>query len=181
MLQKYMGIILGFAAKKPSLIQRIATLSFGSMLFLCIVPWVLLFLVKNLSSLIAIECPRSFEVTVSLVFIICGLGLVLWSTISQWSIGRGTPVPITPTQILIVKGPYRLCRNPIQLGSMLYYLGIGALFDSLFTGLMCSIIAFVFGSLYHKLVEEKELLLRFGEDYRKYREKTPFLIPKIRR
>ena len=41
-----------------------------------------------------------------------------------------------------------------------------------FTGL-------VIGALYHKLVEEKELSERFGQDYEEYIKKTPFLIPKL--
>ncbi len=179
MFQKYLNTLLGFARKKPSLFHRIVALSLGSILFLFIVPWVLLVLGKNLSTNIAIDCPRTLEVIVSIVFIVLGLIVLLWSVVSQWSVGRGTPAPIAPTQILIVAGPFKLCRNPIQLGSMLYYLGVGTFFDSLCTGLICFFITFVFGSLYHKFVEEKELLLRFGDDYRKYREETPFLIPKI--
>jgi protein-S-isoprenylcysteine O-methyltransferase Ste14 len=34
-------------------------------------------------------------------------------------------------------------------------------------------------SFYNKLVEEKELLLRFGKQYEEYKRKTPFLIPKL--
>ena len=37
------------------------------------------------------------------------------------------------------------------------------------------------GSLYHKFIEEKELLVRFGDEYRKYKKKTPFLLPKLRK
>jgi len=37
----------------------------------------------------------------------------------------------------------------------------------------------LFSTTYIKLVEEKELEARFGEEYREYKRKTPFLIPKI--
>jgi protein-S-isoprenylcysteine O-methyltransferase Ste14 len=33
------------------------------------------------------------------------------------------------------------------------------------------------GSAYLKLIEEKELLLRFGQDYEDYKKKTPFFFP----
>jgi protein-S-isoprenylcysteine O-methyltransferase Ste14 len=38
----------------------------------------------------------------------------------------------------------------------------------------------LFSTAYIKL-EEKELEARFGEEYKEYKRKTPFLIPKIRK
>jgi len=32
---------------------------------------------------------------------------------------------------------------------------------------------------YIKLIEEKELIERFGSEYLEYKQKTPFLIPRI--
>jgi protein-S-isoprenylcysteine O-methyltransferase Ste14 len=34
---------------------------------------------------------------------------------------------------------------------------------------------------YIKLVEEKELAARFGEEYRAYREGAPFILPRLTR
>ena len=34
--------------------------------------------------------------------------------------------------------------------------------------------------IYIKLIEEKEMELRFGADYIEYRRQTPFLIPRFR-
>lgn len=39
------------------------------------------------------------------------------------------------------------------------------------------IIPISLGILYHKKVEEKELLERFGREYEEYRRRTSFLIP----
>ncbi len=76
-------------------------------------------------------------------------------------------------------GPYALCRNPLQLGVILYYLGLGTYVGSLKIGLTMFFLGLILGSSYHKFVEEKELQLRFGEEYEEYRKKTPFLIPKL--
>lgn len=65
------------------------------------------------------------------------------------------------------------------MGVVLYYLGVGTLLESFTVGLLCFLLALVGGSLYHKFVEEKELLMRFGEKYKRYKEKTPFLIPRF--
>jgi protein-S-isoprenylcysteine O-methyltransferase Ste14 len=37
----------------------------------------------------------------------------------------------------------------------------------------------IIGSFYHKAVEEKELLARFGKEYEDYKARTPFLVPKF--
>ncbi len=42
------------------------------------------------------------------------------------------------------------------------------------------LLGFIIGSSYHKFIEEKELMLRFGDDYKNYKENTPFLIPKLK-
>ena len=65
------------------------------------------------------------------------------------------------------------------MGVILYYLGISSYLSSLTVGLSAFLIVLIIASCYHKFVEEKELMLRFGDEYKKYREKTPFLIPKL--
>jgi protein-S-isoprenylcysteine O-methyltransferase Ste14 len=89
--------------------------------------------------------------------------------------------PAAPPRKLILRGPYGLSRNPIQLGAMFYYLGLGCLCSGIPAGLFAFGAALLFGSLYHKLVEEKELLARFGADYESYRRQTPFLVPRFRK
>jgi protein-S-isoprenylcysteine O-methyltransferase Ste14 len=110
-----------------------------------------------------------------------GLSWLAWATLTQWKIGRGTPAPMAPTQRLVIQGPYRLSRNPIEFGAVLYYLGFGALFATPGAGLFAAAVALAAGSAYHRFVEEHELLIRFGDDYRRYRERTPFLVPDLMR
>jgi protein-S-isoprenylcysteine O-methyltransferase Ste14 len=83
-------------------------------------------------------------------------------------------------QYLITIGPYKYCRNPIEFGAVLYYLGIGTFIGGIIVGIISIVLGSTAGSIYHKFIEEKELEERFGEEYKKYKEKTPFLIPKIR-
>lgn len=123
-------------------------------------PWLLAFVVKAVTG-----CLSAF--------------FMLWTVITQWKLGHGTPAPIAPTQKLIIAGPYKLCRNPIQLGLCFLYMAAGTHFGDLSTGIFCFIVAMILGSLYHKFVEEKELVLRFGREYEEYRKQTPFIIPKI--
>ena len=93
--------------------------------------------------------------------------------------GRGTPAPIAPTQKLIVDGPYRKRRNPMLLGATIYCLGVGTILESITIGLIMSFLVLTLGTCYGKFIEEKELRIRFGQEYEEYKEKTPFLISKF--
>jgi hypothetical protein len=47
-----------------------------------------------------------------------GFSLGLWSVGAQLDRGRGTPLPMMPTQELLTDGPFRYCRNPMTLGAI---------------------------------------------------------------
>jgi protein-S-isoprenylcysteine O-methyltransferase Ste14 len=81
---------------------------------------------------------------------------------------------------LTVTGPYKYCRNPIEFGAIIYYLGIGIFIGGIFVGITSCILGFIIGSAYHKFIEEKELEERFGEEYIRYKENTPFVFPRIK-
>ena len=55
------------------------------------------------------------------------------------------------------------------------------LYGGIVTGIVCFILGAVVGSLYHKLIEEKELELRFGDEYKEYKKVTPFLFPMLKK
>ena len=107
-----------------------------------------------------------------------GFTYALWSIIAQLTRARGTPLPMLATQKLLITGPFKQCRNPMTLGTILLYSGIGILLESI----SALIVVFLFSTLliiYLKQVEERELEARFGEEYLAYKKETPFLIPKI--
>jgi protein-S-isoprenylcysteine O-methyltransferase Ste14 len=112
------------------------------------------------------------------LFIVAGWLLGVWACYAQFTLGRGTPVPLMATQKLIVQPPYTYCRNPMALGAIVMYSGVAMLFGSLgavvlvLPGAICLL-------TYIKRVEEKEMELRFGEEYQAYRQRTPFLIPHL--
>ena len=115
-----------------------------------------------------------------ILLILTGLLFGLWSNYRQFTLGRGTPVPLMATQELIVEPPYTYCRNPMALGAIVAYLGVGVLFRSpgaLIVVLLLSALLLV----YIKRIEEKEMELRFGQAYLDYKARTPFLIPRFTR
>lgn len=179
MLGRYLHILVKPGQKEHPQYYRILWLLFGAGFFLYLLPWLFILAGRFLGRFIFNAWPFPLEAITAAVCIPACLSMLIWAIHAHWSVGRGTPVPFAPTQQLNTDGPYRFCRNPIQLSLMLYYLGTGALIDGLTSGLLGFGFVLVFFSLYHKLVEEKELYLRFGDAYKEYRDKTPFLIPKI--
>lgn len=179
MIKKYLNLLLKFSQKRTSIQYKILSIIGGAIFFLIIFPGLLYFCGLLLSRYIKIPWPHWLEITIAVLFIPCGLFFLIWATLTQWRLGNGTPAPNAPTQRLVIQGPYKLCRNPIELGAILYYLGFGTFLSSLTIGISCSLLGFIIGSSYHKFVEEKDLELRFGTEYLKYKNETPFLIPRI--
>jgi len=85
-----------------------------------------------------------------------------------------------PTRRLVVEGPYNYCRNPMTLGVIIFYFGIDFLIGSLSSfGLTVLFMALILA--YIKLVEEKELGARFGQEYIEYKRKSSILDSKIKK
>jgi protein-S-isoprenylcysteine O-methyltransferase Ste14 len=91
-------------------------------------------------------------------------------------LASGTPFPMLPTKKLLVVGPFKYCRKPMTLGTIMAYAGIAIWIGSV-TALSAAAILAAILICYLKLIEEKELLLRFGDEYMDYKKKTAFLIP----
>ncbi len=109
-----------------------------------------------------------------------GFSLGLWSVEAQLSRGRGTPLPVMPTQELLTDGPFRYCRNPMTLGAILAYLGMALAARTVAgTVLILSLAASLLA--YLKRLEERELADRFGDAYLAYRRATPFIVPRLPR
>ncbi len=152
----------------------------GGLMFIIFLPLIFSFLSsfsdEKLGMPNLLKEPLNFIVAIGCIGF--GLSLVAWSGFAQITVGRGTPIPVMPTQRLITTGSYSLCRNPMLLGTTIYYLGIGFFMNS--PSFACLTLLFLVGSaIYIKLVEEKKLEAQFGEEYREYRRNTPFLIPRL--
>ena len=81
---------------------------------------------------------------------------------------------------LIISGPFAFVRNPLYVGNILLYIGIGIMSWSLFPYLQMVALLF-FALQYHFIVLEEEKYLRekFGETYSKYVKSVPRFIPRI--
>ncbi|MBI3125705.1 MAG: isoprenylcysteine carboxylmethyltransferase family protein [Ignavibacteriales bacterium] len=82
---------------------------------------------------------------------------------------------------LVVSGAFAHLRNPLYLGNMLMYLGIGIMSYSLFPYLQIIALAF-FMWQYYVIINEEEgfLVQKYGKTYEEYRAAVPKLIPSLK-
>jgi protein-S-isoprenylcysteine O-methyltransferase Ste14 len=80
------------------------------------------------------------------------------------------------TQKLVTRGPYAYIRNPMTLGALFLYSGIGIWMSSGVL-IILSLVFFSILLIYIYIHETHELEERFGEEYQNYRKSTPFLFP----
>jgi protein-S-isoprenylcysteine O-methyltransferase Ste14 len=109
----------------------------------------------------------------------CGLFLLVWTISLFHKIGLGTLSPWSPTQRLVVAGPYRHVRNPMISGVLITLLGETLIFGS-FGLLIWFALFFIINTAYFITSEEPGLEKRFGEDYRVYKRNVPRWIPRLK-
>lgn len=106
------------------------------------------------------------------VLIIGGLSLSVWTIVHMKTQGKGNPMDafgkeIGPrTQHLMTNGPYRINRNPMLTGTLLYLAGFIAwlgTWQAVLVWAVFFIIMFV-----QVLTEEHRLRKDFGEEYEEY-------------
>ena len=81
---------------------------------------------------------------------------------------------------LVISGPFAHVRNPLYIGNILMYLGLGVMSMSLFPYLQ--IVAIIFFIVqYHVIVKEEERFLekKFGNDYQKFLKNVPRFFPRL--
>lgn len=98
--------------------------------------------------------------------------IVTWMLLTAWTMTcfrryRTSVVPVRPTSALIVKGPFRLTRNPLYLGMMLLYAGMAFWLDALWPLLLLLPLIVVIQG-YAIAREERYLERRFGAEYVDY-------------
>jgi protein-S-isoprenylcysteine O-methyltransferase Ste14 len=152
----------------------------GGGLVVVLIPWLLLGPLPRLDARLGLPV-LSFGVINYLLgglLIIIGANFAFWSISQQFIKAQGTPLPLMPTQKLLISGVFTTCRNPMTFGTFCLYFGLSILIGSI-SAFVCFALVSTLLILYLKLVEEKELALRFGAEYEEYKKSTPFIIPRI--
>jgi protein-S-isoprenylcysteine O-methyltransferase Ste14 len=130
---------------------------------------VLVFVPSSLLSWSGVPTPAHIGIWQGAGVLVGALGaaVALWCIFTFAFVGKGTPAPFDPPRRLVIKGPYRLVRNPMYLGAALALAGAALFYESLalagYTGVFL-LTTHVFVVTY----EEPALQRTFGDDYEAY-------------
>jgi protein-S-isoprenylcysteine O-methyltransferase Ste14 len=119
-----------------------------------------------------------WQILLAAILIAIGLAPLLESVGRFIFSGRGTLIPASPPERLVVSGFYRYVRNPMYVGVMLALAGEAILFRS--RGILIeALMAFIGFNLFIRLYEEPSLTRRFAEDYMRYKKSVPRWWPRL--
>jgi protein-S-isoprenylcysteine O-methyltransferase Ste14 len=109
--------------------------------------------------------------------VFCGSVLFIWArrTLGEFYAGH---VSVSESQQLIQRGPYHFIRHPAYAGYLIIALGIVVGYSSL-VGILIIPTLLLPSVVYRLSVEDKLLADHFGEQFKKYADKTARLIPGI--
>lgn len=157
----------------PSIFKHIRDIILLPFTVSVIIPWLIY---KESNTLFT---PNIYHKPVGAILITIGLALFVWTVYLFRSFGKGTLAPWTPTQKLVIRGPYKYCRNPMITG--VFFILIGeTLFLNSMNIFIEVIIFFLVNTVYFILKEEPDLRKRFGAEYDIYKKNVPRWIPRIR-
>ena len=88
--------------------------------------------------------------------------------------GLGLPFAAAPSKKLATSWLYARCRNPMGLFSLLFFIDGALWLQSLHALLWTTLWLTSAWILFVRLYEERELEIRFGESYLRYKAQTPF-------
>ncbi|MGA9398870.1 MAG: isoprenylcysteine carboxylmethyltransferase family protein [Anaerolineaceae bacterium] len=173
-----MRSFIEWSKKESSLTGKLAAGLLAGLLFVGLIPLALLCWLPRVDNMLGLHPmhPGLVGLVTGGILILVGAPIGFWTVIVQILKASGTPLPMFPTQRLLVKGPYAWSRNPMVFGTVCAYLGLSLLVGS-WTALGCVLLFTVFLWIYIKFVEERELEMRFGQPYLDYKRKTSFIIP----
>jgi protein-S-isoprenylcysteine O-methyltransferase Ste14 len=105
---------------------------------------------------------------------LCGIAFSIWARLTIGDNWSSSPA-LKQDHALILSGPYRIVRHPIYTGILFALLG-----SALQRGLARSFLAVVICGvgLWMKVTEEEQIMvLRFGDQYLRYRRNVSALVP----
>jgi len=129
--------------------------------------------------MIIFQDPTLLSFLIGLILVLSGEFFRLWGVSFAGSETRTTGS--VGGTYLVISGPYAHLRNPLYLGNILLYVGVGVVSNALFPYL--HIIAFLFFYIQYRVIikeEETYLVSAFGKQYEDYRKAVPRLIPCIK-
>jgi len=130
--------------------------------------------------MIAFAAPTPASYTAGLILVALGEGMRFWGVSYAGPLTRVTGSVGAPE--LIVAGPFAYVRNPLYVGNILMYVGVGIMSMALVPYLQILALGY-FVFQYSMIVSREEEFLRehFGEKYEEYYRSVPRFIPSLKK
>ena len=111
------------------------------------------------------------------ILFLLGVPILLWCIWDFTFSGKGTPAPIDPPKVLVVRGLYQHVRNPMYVGVVFILSGKTIFFASL---ILFGYTLFIFLCFHIFVIGYEEPTLRntFGSAYDAYCESVPRWLPR---
>ena len=124
--------------------------------------------------------PHPFTLVLGGVMAAVGEFLRYWGVAYAGSLTRVTGGVGAPE--VVVAGPFAYVRNPLYLGNIILYVGVGIMSNALFPWLVL-VAAFYFAFQYYQIVllEEEFLSGTFGTAYADFSKSVPRFLPRLTR
>jgi protein-S-isoprenylcysteine O-methyltransferase Ste14 len=117
---------------------------------------------------------------VGIVLLAVGIAVYAWCVWDFATFGRGTPAPIDAPVRLVVRGLYRITRNPMYVGVLAVTLGWAAFYATPSLVAYAAAVWTMFQS-FIVFYEEPHLRATFGEEYERYCARVGRWLPRPRR
>ena len=88
-------------------------------------------------------------------------------------------VEVFDEHMLVDEGPYRFVRHPLYVSYCTFLVGLAIVSGAWAAGVFVAVVVIPFIAA-KACREERELLARLGDEYRRYRERVPALVPVFR-
>jgi protein-S-isoprenylcysteine O-methyltransferase Ste14 len=131
-----------------------------------------------LLAMVVFAQPTAATMAIGFVVVMAGEFIRFWGVAYAGSLTRVTGSVGAPE--VIVAGPFARVRNPLYVGNVLTYVGIGIMSNALFPWLII-IAAVWFGFQYYQIVvlEENFLEREYGATYLEFKRNVPRFIPRL--
>ncbi len=122
--------------------------------------------------------PNIWSLIAGFILALIGELIRLWGV--SWAGSETRTTGNVGGTYLIISGPFSHLRNPLYLGNILMYTGLGIMSFALFPWLQIAGLIF-FSLQYYMIVleEEKYLGMTFGSKFEAYKANVPRFIPRI--
>jgi protein-S-isoprenylcysteine O-methyltransferase Ste14 len=130
--------------------------------------------------MVAFAAPTGLSMLIGGILVLAGELLRFWGVAYAGSLTRVTGGVGAPE--VIVAGPYAYVRNPLYMGNIALYIGVGVMANALAPWLvLAALVYFAFQYVLIVSLEEEFLTKQFGDAYLEYQRNVPRFIPRLSR